>query len=260
MREGMAVHIEGLAAIVTGGGSGLGEGAARALAAAGAKVAVLDRSAEGAARVAADIGGLALACDVTDEAAVEAALAETERAYGTPRILVNAAGIAHVAYTLRGDAPMPLEDFRRVVEVNLVGAFNVIRLAAWAMKNAEPLDGDGSRGVIVTVGSVAGFDGSIGSAGYTASKAGIHGLTLGLAREFSRFGIRVAGIAPGSFDTPMIRDNYAEGVNPWLEVTPFPKRLGHPSEFGALVREIAENPMINGETIRLDGGIRMPWF
>ena len=141
-----------------------------------------------------------------------------------------------------------------------VGSFNVVRLAAWAMKQAEPLDADGARGVVVTVGSVAGFDGSIGSAGYTASKAGIHGLTLSLAREFSRFGIRVAGIAPGSFDTPMIRDNYADTTSPWLEATPFPKRLGYPSEFGALVREIVENPMINGETIRLDGGIRMPWF
>jgi NAD(P)-dependent dehydrogenase (short-subunit alcohol dehydrogenase family) len=256
----MAIRIEGLAALVTGGGSGLGEGAARALAEAGARVAVLDRSAEGAARVAGEIGGLALPCDITDEGAVETALGEAEKAHGAARILVNAAGIAHVAYTLRGDAPMPLEDFRRVVEVNLVGAFNVIRLAAWAMKRAEPLDADGARGVVVTVGSVAGFDGSIGSAGYTASKAGIHGLTLGLAREFSRFGIRVAGIAPGSFDTPMIRDNYADTTSPWLEATPFPKRLGYPSEFGALVREIVENPMINGETVRLDGGIRMPWF
>jgi len=256
----MAIRIEGLAAVVTGGGSGLGEGAARTLAGAGAKVAVLDRTAGAAARVAGEIGGLALPCDVTDETQVADALAETERAYGVPRILVSAAGIAHVAYTLRGEAPMPLADFRRVVEVNLVGSFNVIRLAAWAMKHAEPLDADGARGVIVTVGSVAGFDGSIGSAGYTASKAGIHGLTLSLAREFSRFGIRVAGIAPGSFDTPMIRDNYADTTNPWLEATPFPKRLGYPSEFGATVREIVENPMISGETIRLDGGIRMPWF
>ena len=247
----------GQAAIVTGGGSGLGEATARALAARGAKVAVLDIDLERAERVAADIGALALPCDVTSDAAAAEAVGEAAAGLVAPlRILVNCAGIAIGMKTLGRDGPHPLADFQKVVAINLVGTFNMIRLAARHMALTEPL-AHGERGVIVNTASVAAFDGQVGQAAYAASKSGIVGMTLPVARDLARSGIRVVTIAPGIFDTPMMKGMPQEVQDSLGASVPFPSRLGQPSEYAALALAIVENPMLNGETIRLDGAIRM---
>ena len=247
----------GQAAIVTGGGSGLGEATARALAARGAKVAVLDIDLERAERVAADIGALALPCDVTSDAAAAEAVGEAAAGLGAPlRILVNCAGIAIGMKTLGRDGPHPLADFQKVVAINLVGTFNMIRLAARHMALTEPL-AHGERGVIVNTASVAAFDGQVGQAAYAASKSGIVGMTLPVARDLARSGIRVVTIAPGIFDTPMMKGMPQEVQDLLGASVPFPSRLGQPSEYAALALAIVENQMLNGETIRLDGAIRM---
>ncbi|MET0598702.1 MAG: 3-hydroxyacyl-CoA dehydrogenase [Mesorhizobium sp.] len=247
----------GQAAIVTGGGSGLGEATARALAARGAKVAVLDIDLERAERVAADIGALALPCDVTSDAAAAEAVGEAAAGLGAPlRILVNCAGIAIGMKTLGRDGPHPLADFQKVVAINLVGTFNMIRLAARHMALTEPL-AHGERGVIVNTASVAAFDGQVGQAAYAASKSGIVGMTLPVARDLARSGIRVVTIAPGIFDTPMMKGMPQEVQDSLGASVPFPSRLGQPSEYAALALAIVENQMLNGETIRLDGAIRM---
>ena len=243
-------------ALVTGGGSGLGAGAARVLAAAGARVALLDVNLAGAEAVAAELGGLALRCDVADEASARQALDGVVARLGVPRILVNCAGIGPSARIVGRDGPHDLALFRKVIDVNLVGTFNMMRLAAARMQDLPPL-ADGERGVVVMTASVAAFEGQVGQAAYAASKGAVAALTLPAAREFARAGIRVVTIAPGTFDTPMLATVSQEIRDSLARQVPFPSRLGRPEEFGALVKSICETPMLNGETIRLDGAIRM---
>lgn len=243
-------------AIVTGGGSGLGEATARALAAKGAKVAVLDVGVENAERVAADIGGIAVKCDVSSAEGAQAAVAEVAERLGEPRILVNCAGIAIGAKTLGKDGPHPLDTYRKVIEVNLIGTFNMIRLVADRTQKLEPLE-SGERGVVVNTASVAAFDGQIGQAAYASSKGGVVGMTLPVARDLARSGIRVVTIAPGIFKTPMMAGMPQEVQDSLGAAVPFPSRLGEPAEYAALALHIVENQMLNGETIRLDGAIRM---
>lgn len=246
----------GLAAVVTGGASGLGEATARALAAAGAKVAVIDRDADRANAVAGEIGGVGLSADVTDGAALEAAFAAARAAHGPCRILVACAGIAPGARIAGREGPMALDAFRRVVDVNLNGSFNALRLACAEMAAAEPLDG-GERGVCVLTASVAGYEGQIGQAAYAASKAGVIGLVLPAAREMARAGVRVCAIAPGLFATPMMNGLPDDVQASLIETLLHPKRLGLPEEFARLALHICDNPMLNGETIRLDGALRL---
>jgi len=246
----------GQVAIVTGGGSGLGEATARALAARGARVAILDVGLARAEEVAAELDGVAIKCDVSSAENAGAAVAEAAKRFGQPRILVNCAGIAIALKTVGKEGPHPLDMFRKVIEVNLIGTFNMIRLVAARAGELEPLAG-GERGVIVNTASVAAFDGQIGQAAYSASKGGVVGMTLPVARELARSGIRVMTIAPGIFETPMMSSLTPEVQASLGKMVPFPPRLGRPAEFAALVRAIVENPMLNGETIRLDGAIRM---
>lgn len=250
------MDIAGAVAVVTGGGSGLGAGTARVLHAAGARVAVLDLSLERAQAVAAELDGLALACDVADEASARQALETVVARLGAPRILVNCAGIGPSARIVGRDGPHDLALFRKVIDVNLIGTFNMMRLAAARMQELPPL-GDGERGVVVMTASVAAFEGQVGQAAYAASKGAVAALTLPAARELARAGIRVVTIAPGTFDTPMLATVSQEIRDSLARQVPFPSRLGRPEEFGALVKSICETPMLNGETIRLDGAIRM---
>jgi NAD(P)-dependent dehydrogenase (short-subunit alcohol dehydrogenase family) len=250
------MQIAGRAAIVTGGASGLGLATVEMLASAGARVALLDQDAASAVEAAARIGGLGLACDVRDAAAAEHALAEARRAHGPPAILINCAGIAAAKRIVGRDGPMPLAEFELVIGVNLIGTFNLMRLVAADMMALEP-DGEGERGVIVNTASVAAFDGQIGQSAYAASKGGIVALTLPAAREFARHGIRVLTIAPGIFETPMLRGLPEAAQASLAAAVPFPKRLGRPQEYAMLVHHILDNPMLNGETIRLDGAIRL---
>jgi NAD(P)-dependent dehydrogenase (short-subunit alcohol dehydrogenase family) len=246
----------GHVAIVTGGGSGLGEATARALADRGAKVAILDLGIDAATSVAAAIGGLALRCDVAGAEDAGQAVAAVAGRLGPPRILVNCAGIAIALKTVGKDGPHPLDRFRKVIEVNLVGTFNMIRLVAERAEKLDPLAG-GERGVIVNTASVAAFDGQIGQAAYSASKGGVVGMTLPIARDLARAGIRVVTIAPGIFRTPMLAGLPEEAQVSLGQQVPFPPRLGDPAEYAALALHIVENQMLNGETIRLDGAIRM---
>jgi NAD(P)-dependent dehydrogenase (short-subunit alcohol dehydrogenase family) len=251
------MHVKTQTALVTGGGSGLGAATARALAVVGANVVVLDINAENARKVAADIGGLALACDVSDAASAETALSEAKSALGAARILVNCAGIGTAGRIVGRDGPMALASFKRVIDVNLIGTFNMMRLAAAAMQSLTPLD-DGERGVIISTASIAAFEGQVGQAAYAASKGGIVALTMPAAREFARFGIRVNTIAPGLFLTPLM-DTLPPDIQQSLGASvPFPPRLGKPEEYARLVLDIIANPMLNGETIRLDGALRLP--
>ncbi|MEQ1949880.1 3-hydroxyacyl-CoA dehydrogenase [Mesorhizobium sp. CN2-181] len=250
------MDISGQTALVTGGGSGLGEATARALAAKGARVAVLDIGLERAEAVARDIGGFAASCDVSSAEGAEAAIAKTAEAIGPARILVNCAGIATGMKTIGKDGPHSLDLYRKVLEVNLLGTFNMIRLFADRAAKLDPLAG-GERGVIVNTASVAAFDGQIGQAAYSASKGGVVGMTLPIARDLSRSGIRVVTIAPGIFKTPMMAAMPQDVQDSLGAAVPFPSRLGEPSEYAALAIHIAENQMLNGETIRLDGAIRM---
>lgn len=250
------MKIDGTAALITGGGSGLGEATARALAAKGAKVGILDLDAVRAKRVADEIGGVSATADVTSETDVIAALKACADAHGEARILVNCAGIATPGRTLGRNGPLPLDAFQKVIAVNLVGSFNMLRLAADCMSALDPLE-SGERGVVISTASVAAYEGQIGQAAYAASKGGVAALTLPLAREFARVGIRVMAIAPGLFGTPLL-EGLSEDVRLGLGATiPFPPRLGDPAEFAALVLSIAENPYLNGEVIRLDGALRM---
>ncbi len=252
------MQIEGQGAIVTGGGSGLGEAVARELARLGAKVAVLDVNAEGAARVAADAKGIACRCDITDAASVTAALDAAEKAFGSaPRIVMNIAGIGTAKRVIQKDgSAAPLEDFERVVRVNLIGTYNVARLAAARIAKLAPL-ADNERGVMVNTASVAAFDGQVGQEAYSASKGGIVGMTLPLARDLAQFGIRVMTIAPGLFQTPLMLQLPEEVQQSLAASIPFPKRLGQPAEFAALAAHIVTNSHLNGEVIRLDGALRM---
>jgi NAD(P)-dependent dehydrogenase (short-subunit alcohol dehydrogenase family) len=248
------MKIEGMAAIVTGGGSGLGAATARALAAKGARVAVVDIDQAKAQEVAAEIGGVGLACDVSSEKADEA-ISAAEAQHGVARILVNCAGIGPAGRTVGKDGPLPLDVFSRVVTVNLVGTFNMIRLAAARMIKADRIGEE--RGVIVSTASVAAFEGQIGQVAYSASKGGVVGMTLPIARDLAQYAVRVNTIAPGIFLTPLLMTVSEEFRASLGAQVPFPSRLGDPAEFASLVAHIVENPMLNGETIRLDGAIRM---
>jgi NAD(P)-dependent dehydrogenase (short-subunit alcohol dehydrogenase family) len=251
------MNMMGLGAIVTGGGSGLGEATAERLAKAGAKVAIIDMNAAAANEVAARIGGLALPGDVTDEATMMAALEQAQAAHGPCRALVNCAGIGVAKRVVGRDGPMPLAEFTRVIHVNLIGTFNMMRLAGAQMSKAPPLE-DGERGVIISTASVAAFEGQIGQAAYAASKGGITALTLPVAREFAAFGIRVLTIAPGLFHTPLLSALPEEAQRSLGESIPYPRRLGAPEEFASLVAHMVENRFLNGEVVRLDGALRLP--
>jgi NAD(P)-dependent dehydrogenase (short-subunit alcohol dehydrogenase family) len=252
------MKIEGHAAVVTGGGSGLGEAVARELARRGARVAVLDVSEAGAKRVAAEIGGIAVRCDITDEAQAVAAFEAAAAAHGEARMLMNIAGIGTAKRVVGKDGrPAPLADFRRVIEVNLIGSYNMVRLFAARAIPLETLDAGGERGVIVNTASVAAFDGQVGQEAYAASKGGVVSMTLPLARDLAQWGIRVATLAPGLFRTPLLAELPAEVQQNLAASIPFPKRLGEPAEFAALAAHVVENGHLNGEVIRLDGALRM---
>jgi NAD(P)-dependent dehydrogenase (short-subunit alcohol dehydrogenase family) len=250
------MDLNGVAALVTGGASGLGAATAAALQAAGAKVALLDINPAAVEAAAARTGALGVACDVADAGSAERAVAAAAAANGPARMLVNCAGVGTAGRIVGKDGPLGLAAYDKVIRVNLVGTFNMLRLAAHAMSTLDPLE-DGERGVIVNTASIAAYDGQIGQAAYASSKAGVVGLTLPAARELARFGIRVVTIAPGLFLTPMLR-SLPEDIQKSLgDSVPFPQRLGAPEEYAALVLHIAANRMLNGETIRLDGALRM---
>ena len=244
--------------IVTGGASGLGEACVRRFISEGANVAVLDLDSEKGLRLVDELGPQMAYCetDVTSETSVQAAVDQTMTSYGALHVVINCAGVGTPAKVLGKSGPMGLDHFDRVVQINLVGTLNVIRLSAAKMVLNAP-DEDGEKGVVINTASAAAFDGQIGQAAYSASKAGVVGMTLPIAREFADYGIRVVTVAPGLFKTPML-ESLPEKVQAALgQMVPFPKRLGKPSEFARLARDIVENPMLNGETIRLDGAIRM---
>jgi NAD(P)-dependent dehydrogenase (short-subunit alcohol dehydrogenase family) len=250
------MDIRGHAAIVTGGASGLGAATAEMLAAAGAKVAVLDVNADGAHAVAKKIGGFAARCDVSDADGTAAAMAAAREKNGAARILINCAGVGPAKRIVGRDGPMPLADFERVIHINLIGTFNAMRLGAADMTALEPLT-DGERGIIVCTASVAAYEGQIGQAAYAASKGGVVGLVMPAAREFAQFGIRVNAIAPGIFATPMLHALPQQAQDSLAAAVPFPQKLGAPPQFAALVRHMIENRYINGEVYRLDGALRM---
>jgi NAD(P)-dependent dehydrogenase (short-subunit alcohol dehydrogenase family) len=251
------MKVNGHAAIVTGGASGMGAETARALAAAGARVAVMDVNKEALADVAKDIGGLAVECDVTSADSAESAVAEAKAAHGAARVLVNCAGIAPAKRIVGRDGPMPLDDFTKVINVNLVGTFNMMRLVAADLYGEEPLDDIGERGIVINTASVAAFEGQIGQAAYSASKGGIVSLTIQAARDLSGKGIRVMTIAPGFIATPMLLGMPQEVQDSLAQQTPFPKRFGRADEYSSLVMHIVDNQMLNGDVIRLDGAARM---
>ena len=251
------MDVSGHAALVTGGGSGLGAETARHLARAGARVAVLDVNREGAREVAAETGGLALHCDVADAASGEAAVAAAREAHGPARVLVNCAGVGTPGRIVSRTGPLPLEDYVRVVNVNLVGTFNLMRLAAAGMTGLDPVNDSGERGVIVNTASVAAFDGQVGQAAYGSSKGGVVALTLPAARELAQFGVRVLTIAPGLVETPMLRSLPPDVQKSLGDSVPFPPRLARPDEFARLALHVIDNTILNGETIRMDGALRL---
>ncbi len=252
------MNVDGIAAIVTGGASGLGAGTAEMLARKGAKVTLFDLNTDLGMAKAKEIGGHFIRVDVCDEESVMAALAEAEDMHGKARVLVNCAGVATPGKVLNRDgSPMPLADFARVVNINLLGTFNMLSKFASRIHDAEPLTTDGERGVIINTASVAAYEAQIGQPAYGASKGGVMALTLPVAREFARYGIRVMTIAPGIFWTPMMAGLPEEAQTSLAKQIPFPSRLGLPADYAALVDAIITNPMLNGETIRLDGAIRM---
>ena len=251
------MNIQGQAALVTGGGSGLGEATARELARLGAKVAILDVNLANAEKVAAEIGGVACQCDVTSPESVQAAIDRATAVHGPARILMQIAGIGTAKRIIARDgSPAPLEDFVRVVNVNLIGTYNVARLFAAAAARLDPME-DGERGAMVFTASVAAFDGQVGQQAYSASKAGVAGMTLPMARDLAQHGIRVCTIAPGLFATPLMK-TLPEAVQVSLAASiPFPQRLGKPEEFAQLAAHIVSNGHLNGEVIRLDGALRL---
>ena len=250
------MQLKNHAAIVTGGASGLGAATARKLAAQGARVAVCDLNGKLAEAVAAEIGGVAVICDVADAASAEAAIATAAKAHGPARVLVNCAGIGVAKRVIGRDGPMPLADFDRVIRVNLIGSFNMLRLATAEKSKLEPL-ADGERGVVISTASIAAYDGQIGQSAYSASKGGIVGMTLPIARELAQFGIRVLAIAPGLFLTPLLAGLPQEAQDSLAAAIPFPRRLGHPDEYASLALHMIDNPYLNGEVVRLDASLRM---
>jgi len=252
------MEIKGCTALVTGGASGLGEASVRQLVADGAKVAILDVEEDKGARIAAELKGSVIFCktDVADDTSVKAAVDKAMEAFGGIHIALNCAGVIGPAKVLSKKGPMPIEHFNKVIQINLVGTLSVIKNAAEKMVANTP-NADGERGVVINTASVAAFEGQIGQAAYSSSKAGIVGLTLPIAREFADYGIRVVTIAPGLFETPMISGVSDKVRESLIQMVPFPKRLGRPSEFASTVKHIIENPVLNGTTIRLDQAIRM---
>ena len=252
------MDIKECTAVVTGGASGLGEACVREFIANGAKVAIFDFDEDRGSKVASELGDSVIFCktDVSDENSVKAAIAKTIEAFGGIHFTVNCAGIGMPARVLSKEGPMPLNLFNKIIQVNLVGTMNVLRLVAEQIVNNEPNE-DGEKGVIINTASIAAFEGQIGQAAYSASKGGIVGMTLPIAREFASFGIRVLTIAPGLFETPMMAQIPEEAMKSIEASIPFPKRLGKPSEFASLAKQIIENPVLNGETIRLDSCVRL---
>ena len=251
------MEIAGHAAIITGGGSGMGAATARHLAGLGAKVALLDVNFDGARSVAAEIGGIAVACDVASAKSAAAAVASARESNGPARFCVNCAGVAAAGRIVGRDGPLPLEDFSRVININLIGTFNLMRLAAADMIDTEPVNDTGERGVVVNTASVAAFEGQIGQVAYSASKGGVVGMMLPAAREFARHGVRVMTIAPGLVRTPMLNGLPPEVQESLAATVPFPSRFGRPEEYAELVAHIIGNAMLNGDVIRLDGALRM---
>ena len=251
------MDISGQAAIVAGGASGLGAATAKVMAEAGGKVAVLDVNMEAARETAAAIDGIAINCDVTSAEGADAAVRQAVDAMGLPRVLVNCAGVGPAERILGREGPQPLENFARCINVNVVGTFNMLRLVSEHMSKADMLDADGERGVIVNTSSVAAYDGQVGQAAYSSSKGAIAGLTLPAARELARHGIRVVSIAPGVFETPMLRGLPEPAQESLEKMTPFPSRLGRPDEYANFVMSILGNKMLNGEVVRLDGALRL---
>jgi 3-hydroxyacyl-CoA dehydrogenase / 3-hydroxy-2-methylbutyryl-CoA dehydrogenase len=245
-------------AVVTGGASGLGEATVHYLLAKGARASILDFDQERGEKVAGKLGGKALFCrtDVTDAASVQAAILKTMEVFGAIHFVVNCAGVATPGRVLGKDGPMDIARFNQVIQINLIGTMNVIRLAAEQITKNQPND-DGEKGVMVNTASVAAFEGQFGQAAYAASKAGVAGMTLPIAREFANYGIRIVTIAPGLFETPMMAGMAPKVYESLVNMTLFPKRLGRPKEFAMLTAQIIENPLLNGEVIRLDGGLRM---
>lgn len=250
------MQLKDQAAIVTGGASGLGAATARRLAALGAKVAVFDLNAKLAEEVAREIGGTAVICDVSDAAAAESGIVQAAKAHGSARVLVNCAGIGVAKRVIGREGPMALVDFEKVIKINLIGTFNMLRLATSEMSKLEPT-ANGERGVVVNTASVAAYDGQIGQAAYSASKGGIVGMTLPIARELAQFGIRVMTIAPGLFLTPLLQNLPQEAQDSLAVAIPFPRRLGAADEFASLALHMIDNPYLNGEVVRLDGALRM---
>lgn len=250
------MNLKNISVIVTGGASGLGAATAKALVAAGAKVAIFDLNIDLAEKTASEIGAIAIACNVADETSAKNAFLMVKEKHGVAKVLINCAGLGPSARIVGRTGPMPLLDFSKVINVNLIGSFNMMRLAAAEMIETEPMD-DGSRGVIISTVSVAAYEGQIGQAAYAASKGGIVSLTLPAAREFAQFGIRVNCIAPGIFMTPLLEELSDQAKQSLADAIPYPKRLGAPDEFAKLVIHIIDNNYINGEVIRIDGAIRM---
>jgi NAD(P)-dependent dehydrogenase (short-subunit alcohol dehydrogenase family) len=250
------MQLKDVPAVITGGASGLGEAAARLLAEHGAKVAIFDVQEEKAQAIAKTLGGLAVTCDVTSAESAEAAFAKARAAHGPAGIAVNCAGIGVPAKILGKEGPLSLDFFNKVINVNLSGSFNILRLAAAEMQEREA-NADGERGVIISTASVAAYEGQIGQAAYSASKGGIVAMTLPAARELARYGVRVLAIAPGLFMTPMMA-SLPEAAQESLAATlPFPSRLGQPYEYARIVKEMIENPIMNGEVVRIDSALRM---
>jgi len=252
------MEVKGCVAVVTGGASGLGEATVRRILADGGKAAILDFDEQRGQKVAAELGDGVIFCktDVTDEKSVEEAVNKTEEAFGGVHFAVNCAGVATPAKVLSKRGPIAMEQFTQVIMINLVGTMNVIKHAAGKMVNNTP-NADGEKGVVINTASVAAFDGQIGQPAYSASKAGVVGLTLPIAREFADYGIRVVTIAPGLFETPMLAGLPEKAKQSLIQMVPFPKRLGKPEEYAAFAVHIIENALLNGETIRLDQAIRM---
>jgi NAD(P)-dependent dehydrogenase (short-subunit alcohol dehydrogenase family) len=251
------MQLKDQSALVTGGASGLGAATARRLAAAGAKVAVCDLNAKLAESVAAEIGGVAVVCDVSDASSAEAAIVAASKAHGPARVLVNCAGIGVAKRVIGREGPMPLAEFEKVIRVNLIGSFNMLRLATAEMSKLEPLASTGERGIVISTASVAAYDGQIGQSAYSASKGGIVAMTLPIARELAQFGIRVLTIAPGLFLTPLLANLPQEAQDSLAAAIPFPRRLGHADEFASLAMHMIDNPYLNGEVVRLDASLRM---
>ena len=251
------MNLENLPALVTGGGSGMGAVTARMLFGRGAQVAVLDRDVDAARKTAQQIDGLALEADVSNAQSVEAALQQIVDKWGAPRVAVSCAGIAPASRIVGREGPHDLDLFQQVININLVGTFNVLRMCAARMAELEPLSESGSRGVIINTASVAAYEGQIGQAAYSSSKGGVVALTLPAARELSRFGIRVMTVAPGLIGTPMLLNMPNDVQDSLASQVPFPSRFGKPEEFADLVSHIIDNEMLNGEVIRLDGAIRL---